>query len=97
MADSIDSPLMNISPLQVERVGETKRKGESQNQKRSFPRLEKTGSDGEKDGDQTRPDMDTYEKEGRTEAGKEWKKPEVQSEKKVDKPDGMGLIIDITV
>ena len=95
MADSIDSPLMNIAPLSVERVGETKRKGESQNRKRSFPKLDETNADEENAEERSQPEADTYERA--FEEKQKRKKIEAQSDKKKENPDGMGLMIDITV
>ena len=95
MADSIDSPLMNITPLSVERVGETRRKEESQNRKRSFPRLEKSDADDESAKERSKKESDTYEKEFAD--NKKHGKIEAHPEKKKENPDGMGLMIDITV
>lgn len=95
MADSIDSPLLNIAPLHVRRVGETKRKGESQNRKRSFPGSEKREDDKNRDADHQKKDKERVDTE--TENGKEQKPPEAGSRKTSKHPDGTGLVIDITV
>jgi hypothetical protein len=94
MADSIDSPLLNIAPLNVERVGETKRKGESRNQKHAFPALEKKDSDEKnKGGDQREKEGDTIELKKNDQ--KKRNHFEAQSDKKPENPDGTGLVIDI--
>ena len=94
MADSIDSPLLNIAPQHVGRVGETKRKGESRNQKHAFPNVEKSDSDAKnKGGDRKEKEGDSVELESDDKQKRRHLK--AQSDKKSENPDGMGLVIDI--
>lgn len=99
MPDSVDRAYLNMPTLPIDRVGETKRPGESQDEGRFEQQLEQNEKEPEKDSEEQQErtkQEDVYEKESLDENG-HVSRITVKEDESPEKKEGPGLLIDIIV